>query len=212
MSEMVTLEIDGKKVEADKGATVLEAAKSAGIDIPTLCVHEKLKPYGACRMCSVEVDSRGKTKVVASCGYPVEDGLVVRTHTPRIEKIRKLLIELVSPQTIFDGDVPGQLRILADKYGADVHRFQERLNVKPQRCILCGLCVRYCDEVLGSPAIGFVGRGIDRRVVFYPERAKKVFAAGMEWATEVCPTGKIGAESDGTYFGFTVDDFLAGEL
>jgi len=212
MAETVTLEIDGKQVKAEPGATVLEAARGAGIDIPTLCVHEKLAPYGACRICSVEVDKGGKTQIVASCGYPAEDGLVVRTRSPRIDRIRKLLVELVAPQAIYEGDLGGPLKKLADDYGADIHRFESRLNVKSHRCILCGLCVRYCDEVIGAPAIGFVGRGIERRVVFFPERARKVFARGMEWATEVCPTGKIGAESDGTYFGFTIDDFLAGKL
>ena len=212
MGETVTIEIDGKQVQARHGATVLEAAREANIDIPTLCVHQKLVPYGACRVCSVEAEKNGRVRVVASCGYPAEEGLVVRTRTPRIEKIRKLLIELVAPQAMFNGDVGGELRKLADEYGADVHRFESRLNVESTRCILCGLCVRYCEEVLGARAIGFVGRGIERRVVFFPERAKKVFAAGMEWATEVCPTGKIGAESDGTYFGFTLDDFLAGKL
>lgn len=212
MGEMVTFEIDGKQVKARSGATVLEAAREADIDIPTLCVHERLVPYGACRVCSVEVESGGKVKVVASCGYPAEDGLVVRTRSPRIDKIRKLLLELVAPQATFQGEVSGELRKLADEYGADIHRFDERLQVESKRCILCGLCVRYCDEVLAVPAIGFVGRGIDRRVVFFPEKAARVFAGGMEWAVEVCPTGKIGAETDVTYFGFTVDDFLAGNL
>lgn len=212
MEALVTFEIDGKQVKARSGATVLEAAREADIDIPTLCVHERLVPYGACRVCSVEVESGGKVKVVASCGYPAEDGLVVRTRSPRIDKIRKLLLELVAPQATFQGEVSGELRKLADEYGADIHRFDERLQVESKRCILCGLCVRYCDEVLAVPAIGFVGRGIDRRVVFFPEKAARVFAGGMEWAVEVCPTGKIGAETDVTYFGFTVDDFLAGNL
>jgi bidirectional [NiFe] hydrogenase diaphorase subunit len=212
MEEMVNLQIDGKQVKARPGATVLEAAREAGMKIPTLCVHEKLAPYGACRICSVEAEKGGRVKVVASCGYPVEEGLVIRTTSPRLKKIRKLVLELVGPQATFEGQVGGELRKIADENGADIHRFEARLAVKSQRCILCGLCVRYCDEVIGSPAIGFVGRGIERRVVFYPDKARKVFAGGMEWATEVCPTGKIGAESDGTYFGFTIDDFLAGKL
>jgi len=212
MADLITLEIDGKQVTAKEGATVLEAAREAGIYIPTLCVHERLEPYGACRICSVEAEKGGKVRVVASCGYPVEEGLKIRTRSPRIDRIRKLLIELVAPQAMFNGGVSGELRKLADEYGADVHRFESRIDAKSTRCILCGLCVRYCEEVLGVPAIGFVGRGIERRVVFYPERARKVFASGMEWATEVCPTGKIGAETDGSYFGFTVDDFMAGKL
>lgn len=212
MEGMVTLQIDGKQVKANPGSTVLEAARENSINIPTLCVHQKLIPYGACRICSVEAEKNGETWIVASCGYPVEEGLTVRTRSPRLERIRKLLIELVAPQAVFEGDVGGEIRKLADEYGADIHRFESRLKVKSQRCILCGLCVRYCEEVVGAPAIGFAGRGIERRVVLYPEVAKRVFAGGMEWATEVCPTGKIGAESDNTYFGFTIDDFLAGKL
>ncbi len=212
MAEMITLVIDGKQVEARQGATILQAARAASIDIPTLCVHQKMLLYGACRICSVEAERNGQVRVVASCGYPVEEGLIVRTRSPRIDRIRKLLLELVAPQAMFQENVGGELRRLADEYGADIHRFEYRLNAKSNRCILCGLCVRYCEEIVGAPAIGFVGRGIERRVVFYPDIARRVFAGGMEWAAEVCPTGKIVAESDSTYFGFTVEDFLAGRL
>ena len=211
MGEAIALTIDGREISADPGQTILEAAREAGIDIPALCFHRKTRPYGACRICSVEAEKDGKVKVVASCGYPAEAGLVVRTRSPRIDRIRKAIIELVAPRATLDGDFGGDLKKLADEYGADIHRFEVRLRVKSPRCILCGICVRYCDEVVGAHAIGFVGRGIDRRVVFFPERASKV-CANCLGCFKICPTGKIGAESDGTYFGFTVDDFLAGRL
>ena len=168
----ITLNIDGREVRAREGMTILEAAKEAGIEIPTLCYHEKLEPYGACRICSVEVERRGRVRVVASCGYPVEEGLVVRTRSPRIDRIRKVIIELVALTIMVDGDVAAEIRKLANEYGADIHRFESRFRATPTKCILCGQCVRYCDEVVGAHAIGFVGRGIDRRVVFFPEKAK----------------------------------------
>jgi len=211
MGEAIILKIDGREVSARPGMTVLEAAREAGIEIPALCHHRKTRAYGACRICSVEAEKNGKTKIVASCGYPAEPGLVVRTRSPRIDRIRRAIIELVAPQANTDGDLGGDLKKLADEYVADIHRFEARLQAKSHRCTLCGLCVRYCDEVVGAHAIGFVGRGIDRRVVFFPEKASKV-CANCLGCFKICPTGKIGAESDGTYFGFTVDDFLAGRL
>ena len=211
MGEAIILKIDGREVSARPGMTVLEAAREAGIEIPALCFHQKTKPYGACRICSVETEKGGKVKVVASCGYPAEPGLVIRTRSPRIDRIRRAVIELVAPQANTDGDLGGDLKKLADEYGADIHRFEARLQARSHRCTLCGLCVRYCDEVVGAHAIGFVGRGIDRRVVFFPEKASKV-CANCLGCFKICPTGKIGAESDGTYFGFTLDDFMAGRL
>ena len=150
MEMTITLHIDGKEIKAREGMTILEAAKEAGIEIPTLCYHEKLKPYGACRICSVEAERKGRVRIVASCGYPVEQRLVVRTRSPRIDRIRKVIIELVSLTTMVDGEVAGQIKKLAKEYGANIHRFESRFRAKPTRCILCGQCVRYCDEVVGE--------------------------------------------------------------
>lgn len=207
----ITLQIDGKEVKATKGMTVLESAREAGIEIPTLCYHEKLEPYGVCRICSVEVEKKGKTRIVASCGFPVEQGLVVRTRSPRIDKIRKVIIELVAPTTMIDGEVAGEIKKIGKEYGADIHRFESRFRAKPTRCILCGQCVRYCDEVVGEHAIGFMGRGIDRRVAFFPEKARACLTC--QACFNLCPTGKIPSETDFVVFdGFSVDDYLAGEL
>ena len=211
METMITLQIDGKEVKAREGMTILEAAKEAGIEIPTLCYHEKLEPYGACRICSVEVERRGRVRVVASCGYPVEEGLVVRTRSPRIDRIRKVIIELVALTIMVDGDVAAEIRKLANEYGADIHRFESRFRATPTKCILCGQCVRYCDEVVGAHAIGFVGRGIDRRVVFFPEKAKACLIC--QACFNLCPTSKIPSETDFVVFdGFSIDDYLAGKL
>ena len=91
----ILLEIDGKKVEAKQGMTVLEAAQGAGIYIPTLCHHEKLEPFGGCRLCIVEADDRGQTKLVVSCVYPAEEKLVVRTRSEKVDRIRKTILELL---------------------------------------------------------------------------------------------------------------------
>src|SRR5208283_1203329 len=97
MKKTVTFEIDGKEVKAEEGTTLLNAAKQAGIEIPTLCFHEQLETYGACRICSVEIEKRGRTQVVASCCYPVEEGLKVKSTSEKVEKIRKMMIELLLP-------------------------------------------------------------------------------------------------------------------
>jgi bidirectional [NiFe] hydrogenase diaphorase subunit len=194
----ITLQIDGKEVKAKEGMTVLEAAKEAGIEIPTLCYLDKLKPYGACRICSVEVERKGGVRIVAACGYPVEQGLVVMTRSPRINRIRKVIIELVAPTTMVDGEVAGEIKKLAKEYGANIRRFESRFRAKPTRCILCGQCVRYCDEVVG-------------RAVFFPEKAKACLTCRA--CFDLCPTGKIPSETDFVVFdGFSIDDYLAREL
>jgi len=183
MSE-VSLQIDGIQVRAKKGMTVLEAAKSAGIKIPTFCYHEKLEPYGVCRLCVVEVEAGGRTRVVVSCIYPVEDGLVVRTKTERLAKIRKVLLELLLAHA---PDAAG-LQELANEYGADRNRFAKQSSF----CVLCGLCVRYCAEVKKKYAIGFVDRGIRREISFIPEIAAKECWNCKE-CFPLCPTSALQA-------------------
>ena len=88
----IKLEIDSKPVEADEGTTILQAARKIGIDIPTLCYDERMAPYGGCRLCTVEIGKNKRTRLVASCVYPVEEGLVVTTESERLTKIRKMII------------------------------------------------------------------------------------------------------------------------
>lgn len=196
----VTLEIDGQKVKAEEGMTILEAARNVGIDIPTLCYHEKLAPYGACRLCTVEISRNKRTRLVTACVYPVEDGLVVKTGSPKVIKIRKMLLELMlasAPAKIIED--------LALRYGVGKPRFEAERTM----CILCGLCVRYCAEIKKANAIGFVGRGIERKVVFFPETASTICASCRE-CFGLCPTGKIPSETDGVCFDdLTVEDFLS---
>ena len=145
----VTLEIDGKSVEAPQGATILQAAKSAGIQIPTLCDDNRLEPYGACRMCMVEIQKRGRTRLVASCLYPVEEGLSVQTESEKVKRIRKMVVELPWPA--------GQ------KYARPYGVTRSRFTTGMVDCSLCGLCVRYCAEVKKANVLYFKGRGIDRK-------------------------------------------------
>lgn len=183
MSEII-FQIDGREVAANQGMTVLEAAQKAGILIPTLCHHEKLEPYGGCRFCTVEAEVRGWTKLVASCLYPVEKDLVIRTRSKKVDRIRKMILELLlshAPDAF-------ELQDLAQEYGADKDRFEK----EPSFCIHCGLCVRYCAEVKKKDAIGFVDRGTRREISFIPEIASKECWDCKE-CFPLCPTEALQA-------------------
>jgi bidirectional [NiFe] hydrogenase diaphorase subunit len=191
----VTLIINDEEVKAKEGMTILEAARSAGIDIPTLCYHEKLVPYGACRLCIVEINKGQRSRLVASCVYPAEEGLIVKTESEPVIKIRKMLLELMWARA------PGvqPIRDYGMRYGiTGVQAIREygigatktKFEVEPTFCILCGLCVRYCAEVKKKNAIGFIGRGTEREVVFFPEIAWKECPNCKE-CYALCPTGAL---------------------
>lgn len=183
MSE-IHFEIDGKEVKATDGMTVLEVAQQAGIHIPTLCYHEKLEPYGACRLCIVEVESRGWTRLAVACVYPAEKNIIVRTRSEKVDRIRKTIIELLLAHApdAFD------LLDLAKEYGADRDRFEKEASF----CIHCGLCVRYCAEVKKKNAVGFVDRGTRREISFIPELAAKECWNCKE-CFPLCPTEALQA-------------------
>jgi len=180
----ILFSIDGKEVTATQGMTVLEAARKAGISIPTLCYHEKLEPFGGCRLCIVEVESRGSTRLVVSCVYPAEKNIVVRTRSEKVDRIRKMIIELLmahAPDAF-------ELQDLAKEYDADRNRFEK----EPSFCIHCGLCVRYCNEIKKKNAIGFVDRGIRKEISFIPEIASKE-CWGCKECFPLCPTEALQA-------------------
>jgi NADH dehydrogenase/NADH:ubiquinone oxidoreductase subunit G len=183
MNEL-SLRIDGKEVRATEGMTLLEAARGAGIAIPTLCDHEKLEPYGGCRLCLVEVEVRGWTRLVVACVYPAEDGLVVRTRSAKIDRIRKTLVELLMAHA---PDAPA-LQELAREYGADRDRFEQESAF----CIHCGLCVRYCAEVKQLHAVGFIDRGVRKEISFVPEIAARECERCKE-CFPLCPTSYLQA-------------------
>ena len=183
MSEIL-VRIDGREVQAKEGMTVLEAARKAGVHIPTLCHHEKLEPYGACRLCLVEVEVRGWSKMVVSCLYPVEKDLTVRTRSAKIDKTRKMILELLLAHA---PDSP-ELKELAKEYGSNPDRFEK----EPSFCIHCGLCVRFCAEVVKKNAVGFVDRGTRREISFVPELAVKE-CWNCKQCFPLCPTSALQA-------------------
>jgi len=177
---LVELTIDGVKISVPEGKTVLEAARENGIVIPTLCYEPGLSPYGACRVCIVEVIKGGSSSLEASCTLPVSEGQVIVTNSDRVKKARSVVIELLL------ASCPNSktLQDLAASMGVNRVRFR----IKDKGCILCGLCVRYCREQMQSGGIGFIGRGTSRRVATAfgetPKECRNCF--GCEWICPVC--------------------------
>jgi NADH dehydrogenase/NADH:ubiquinone oxidoreductase subunit G len=181
---LLTLTVNGKTVQAEEGATLLETARAAGFDIPTLCHHDELAGFGACRLCVVEIVQRGRSKVVASCLYPVEEGLEVLTESERIVKRRRIILEMMQARW------PGISKELCERYGVKTGRMKEGTHF----CIMCGLCVRHCSERKQANVLGFVGRGTERQVVSYSVLAKvhcPECGDGQMECLNVCPTGVI---------------------
>jgi heterodisulfide reductase subunit A2 len=187
----VTLEIDGKEVKAEEGTTILEAARSVGVDIPTLCHHKALSPYGGCRLCTVEIFRGRRSRIVTSCVYPVEEGLVVKTRSDTVMRDRKMLIELMLARA----PKAKVIQDLAKEYGVKTTRFKTK---DPENlCILCGLCTRVCEERIGASAINFVGRGVGREVQTPFQGTLDIdfdacIACGS--CASICPTGAIKIE------------------
>ena len=153
---MIQMTINGLSVSVEEGTTVLEAARFYGFPIPTLCYHEGLSPYGACRLCVVEIGDGPKAKLVSSCTYPVQEKLTVRTASSRVIRARKMILELLlasCPQS-------KKIQDLASAHGIRRQRFRQEY----EDCILCGLCVRMCEEQMMAKAIGFRGRGENRSI------------------------------------------------
>jgi predicted molibdopterin-dependent oxidoreductase YjgC len=201
---MAKVTIDGKTVEVPADATILDAAKLAGVPIPTLCHHPKLTPFGGCRLCIVEV--KGIPRPVTSCTTPVGDGMEVTTSTPLIEDLRKTVLELILSDHPNDCMVCEQagdcaLQELAYDYGirenpfAGERRVYEKKDGNPfierdlEKCIMCGRCVKVCDEVQGVEAIDFGYRGFSAKICTPYEADLNCEFCGQ--CVSVCPTGAL---------------------
>jgi len=188
---MPTILIDGKKIKAKYGDTILDVARANNIYIPTLCVNDALAPYGACRLCMVEVTRRGRTRLVASCLYPVQEDLEVKTDSDRIRNVRQMVMELLLARCPKDKKV----RSLAQKLGVTKTRF--RIEDEENHCVLCAMCTRVCKEVVGRSAISLVNRGTEREVAipFY-DNTDACIACGS--CAYICPTSAITLEDIGS--------------
>ena len=179
---MPRLKINGVEVEVEPGTTVLEAARFLGMPIPTLCHDDGLTPYGACRLCVVEVANGNRGKLLAACTLPAEDGLEIETHSARVERARQLLLELyvaTSPQS-------KTIQDLASRYGVRQARFAPEF----EDCIQCGKCVRICQEQMVAGAIGFAYRG-PRRKVMSPFRAQSEICRHCGACLYICPVCEL---------------------
>jgi bidirectional [NiFe] hydrogenase diaphorase subunit len=185
----ITVTIDDQKISVPEGATLLDAAKKAGIEIPTLCYREGIEPYCVCRVCTVEIGwPDGWRKLTAACSMKAKDGILMWTDSENVRKVRKMMIELTLARVPENAEV----RQLAAKYGVDAPRFEG--TVEPGDCILCGLCVDVCHKV-GADAITFKNRGYERLLTTPFDEPSRT-CIGCFACANVCPTNHIVTEEE----------------
>jgi heterodisulfide reductase subunit A len=198
---MVTIEIDGQSVQLEEGEPILRGAEKLGIRIPTLCSHPWLEPSGACRVCSVEIVRRNKSRIVTACNYPASEGLVVKTASQAALAVRRTVLEM---QLARCSHVPA-IQELAREYDIEKSRFGEG----DETCILCGLCVRVCEEVVHANALCFAERGTDRFVSTpFGVEADENSCIACGACVSVCPTNHVSLEDHAQRAGEPQDFYL----
>jgi heterodisulfide reductase subunit A len=186
-SDRVLITMDGRTAEVPRGTTILNAARQMGITIPTLCNYRGLMPYGSCRVCLVEIETPRGGQLAASCAYPLENNLVVRTETDSVKAARRTVLELLLAQA----PESKELAEFAANLGVASTPFQPAAE---GNCILCGLCTRVCNEMMGRGAINLFGRGCEREIrTAFDEPTDQCQACGA--CVFVCPTGAINLET-----------------
>ncbi len=208
---MITIEVNGRPLEAQPGEMLLAALRRSGIKVPTLCHMDGLPPSGACRMCVVEVE--GQRNLVPSCAAPVTPGMKIRTHSPRAVQARKTIIELllanhpddclycVRNQNCELQQMAAELGVRQRRYAGD--RSRHTLDTSspsivrdPAKCILCGKCVRVCEEIQGVGAIDFIGRGSRAKVgTAFDEGLNVSTCVNCGQCVTICPTGALCEQS-----------------
>jgi len=182
--------INGQEIEVERDRWALDVIREMGIEVPTLCHHPALAPYGACRLCVVEVTKRGSTWLATSCDLPIREGLSIRTDTEAVHRARRTALELL----LAEAPEAEEIRRLARQMGLEHPRFAPR--VEEGKCILCGLCVRVCRDLIGASAICFADRATDRQVTS-PFDVNAEACVGCMACAAVCPTGAIEVVDDG---------------
>jgi bidirectional [NiFe] hydrogenase diaphorase subunit len=183
---MPKIKINDQTIEAAAGETILQAANKAFIRIPNLCSHENLSPFGACRLCTVEIKKNDASGLTSACTYPVEEGLEVRTDTDAVKRARKLAAELL----LACNPNAKKVRDVAKEVGVEKSSF----TTDQRECILCGLCVRACREKVGAEAITFIDQGKGRDVKEPTVEHNKDKCIGCDSCAFICPTSAITVE------------------
>ena len=181
---MLKFSINGTEVSAEPGWTVLETARHYGIEIPTLCHHEAVTPSGSCRLCMVELREGNWSKLVASCIYPVKEGIQIHTDTERVQNVRRWIFEMLLAQC----PASPEIKELAGKYGVMSPRFS--VTNPDEDCMVCGLCARACEEIVGLSAISIMDRGVHKKIgAPFSKPTEVCVACGC--CVTICPTGAM---------------------
>jgi NADH dehydrogenase/NADH:ubiquinone oxidoreductase subunit G len=184
---MFTFTIDGREVGAEKGETIIEAARRAGVKIPTLCYHETISSLGACRLCSVEVKDGPKTRVVQSCIYKAKPGISVKTKSETVIELRKKMLSKILGSNITDEEI--------DEISKRDSLEDVNFPIGDRVCRVCGICVRACKEISEAGVLTFEGKGEDKRVVPSKEDVSDI-CIGCGACAYLCPTGNIRIENN----------------